>query len=251
MPATAGRSMRARAHACGQYTRPLSPFRRAVLASMEGDPAAWRSLRRGGRRLWDYGDVRRTAEAILRALPEVAIKLFREGSFSGQAIVNLPNILSTPTVADVRRNFLWLKVVVQLFPDVCPTTFFYADVFVELNKLLEHKMLVPKALPVRSVRRGRTGEAMGGSLGPSWVARPSRHGPPALPWPCRDSRPLLALPRSCPPSPRGRATFACPIANAACMPPGLAGRRLPRRQSRGSRCSKARNSTKCTATSVG
>lgn len=128
-------------------------------------PETWRSLRKGTRRAWEYRDVRGAAQSILQALPDVALKLFREGSFAGQPVVNLQNVLSTPTASDVRRNFLWLRCVAGLFPDTCPTTFFYADVFVELNKLMGGALLRPKAAcSARSAkcRAGASGDTQGG-----------------------------------------------------------------------------------------
>ena len=80
------------------------------------------------------------AEALRDALPEAAMKLLQAGSFVGGRLLRLKNPMASCVREDVENNRYFVLPVAKAYPDRVPSGYFLADVFLELDSLLDAKL---------------------------------------------------------------------------------------------------------------
>lgn len=139
----------------------------------------WRSVKPGpkSRVHWGQSDVTKWADKLLEAFPQSALQMVYEGQVKGLTVVRLKG----PTLErqDVLNNQLWLKTLVPMSPIAIPSSFFLADVFMEIDKRLGGRLLVSRE--GEAGRRAKVAKALdeGNALRDIWskVRRNFRDSP--------------------------------------------------------------------------
>ncbi|CAJ1437970.1 unnamed protein product, partial [Effrenium voratum] len=100
----------------------------------------WRSVRHG-KVAWTQEQVEGLSRAILGNLPDRACQLIRGGDLSGGELVVLEDAIARPSYKDIAANFVWLRPVVEAYPERVPSGFFLTDVFLSLDEMFDGKLL--------------------------------------------------------------------------------------------------------------
>ena len=87
------------------------------------------------------------ARAILVNLPDRASQLIRGGDLSGGELVVLEDAIARPSYKDIAANFVWLRPVVEAYPERVPSGFFLADAFLSLDEMFDGKLLQVRTEP--------------------------------------------------------------------------------------------------------
>ena len=90
---------------------------------------------------WKQADVEIHARAVQLALPFSVRQLFESEGWKGGRLIQLENEISRPTADECVNNYIWLKPFVEHFPENVCSGYYAADVFLELDLLLNNKVL--------------------------------------------------------------------------------------------------------------
>ena len=101
--------------------------------------ARFKSLR-PGKKAWGLSDVRSIAGEVRAALPPLAAQLLASGEFKGGNVVVLRDKEPIGRI-DVEVNFIWVYAVVKCMPDKVPSSFLLGDMFMEVDRQLEGRLL--------------------------------------------------------------------------------------------------------------
>ena len=100
---------------------------------------------RGCKVPWRFQDVQALARVIHETLPQQVHDLVAGPDYKGGAIVNLDSVIQSPTRQHLRKNVYWIKPIVGIFQRSVPSGYFLCDALMELDKLMNKKLLQPKS----------------------------------------------------------------------------------------------------------
>jgi hypothetical protein len=116
-----------------------------AVSSSSSSSERWKSTRPGskGNRGWGEQDITHAAAHFLCALPEAAHKIIKEGVLvrPKAQIIKLESDIGMPTTKDIENNFTMMKAAVTVFPTITPTSYYYADIFIEVDRACGGKFL--------------------------------------------------------------------------------------------------------------
>ena len=129
-----------------------------MLASSDDSPD-WKSCRRG-KIPWREADVAACADALYEALPGHAAALLRKGGLQpGSSLLQLDGHFAV-TQAHIENNHIWVRPIVQLYPQNVPGGYFLADAMLHLYQHhFDGKLFVDGGIPELSVEAQAMAEA--------------------------------------------------------------------------------------------
>ncbi|CAK0800017.1 unnamed protein product [Prorocentrum cordatum] len=109
----------------------------------------WRSTR-GRSAPWTQPECRTIAEAMLSNIPAASASLILENKKKVDRVISY-NAAYNVTVQALKENFGYLKAVIEHCPQGAPSSYMLADAFLELDKLLNSKLLNPAGIKTKQV----------------------------------------------------------------------------------------------------